>query len=142
MMSGIHIRWYDEQRTILIANYEKLWSWEDYFEVSKDGVGQVTRLKHNVVIIHDQPTLPADRSALFTQLKWSREHIPDNVVGTVVILSRNSFTTSLTSNILSIWQRLRAKKDDKNLIFIVYSMHEALETAQELLEKYQMDKHQ
>jgi hypothetical protein len=140
-MSGIHLRWHDDQHTILIANYEKLWSWEDYFDASKQGFNEVTQQKHPVVIIHDQPTLPTDRSALFTQLKWSREHIPDNVVGTVVILLRNSFATGLTSNILSIWQRLRARKDDKNHIFIVYSMEEALEKAQELLKKSEIDTH-
>jgi hypothetical protein len=128
-MPAISANWHNEQHSILIAYYQPEWDWEDYYTATLNGIEMVAQEQHGVVVIHYQPTLPVERYGLFANLKWSRSVAPQNVIGTIVVISQNSFDSRFIANILGIWKNLVNKKS-KNDIVIVNSMQEALKVAQ------------
>jgi hypothetical protein len=135
-MQPVSEEWYDEHHTIMIVHYAKVWWWADYYVAAKRGLDMVAQEPHPVVLIHDQPTVPSDRTPPFAPLNWVRDKIPPNVAGTIVVLPPNTFTGRFITNILTVLRRIRISKEESDGIVIVASMAEALELAQRRLAKH------
>ncbi|MEM9950512.1 MAG: hypothetical protein AAF846_02835 [Chloroflexota bacterium] len=95
---GISVEWYNDDKTIIIQNYDGRWSWEEFHELTNVIVPAMMReVPHTVHIFSDftNGDIPSMNSAL-THAKHALSSFGDNW-GCLVVVGGNSVINMLVN---------------------------------------------
>lgn len=102
------VKWYDNEKTIIIQKFPETWTWEDFYEAVQETVEMEKTVSHPVYIVGTQPPKgQTPKGNVLANYNTAIKMHPDHM--RFYILATDNYFTSVFGNIFLKTTPLRTK---------------------------------